>query len=153
MKCLILVTALAAAGCDSLDVDIADAGPPDPSGRAIADGNFLARGDELGAAVAVSDTTLVAGAPGTDLRVERDTLVYNAGAVHIFEREGDAWGMRQQLTAPVPTPGARFGASVSLSGDLLAVGAPGDSAFGDQTGTVFTFRRDGDVWTPVPQVR
>jgi len=67
------------------------------------------------------------------------------GRVLVFGRdEGGAnnWGLAAALQPPAATAGAGFGASLSLSGNLLAVGAPGIS-----NGRAFAYTRSGSVWT------
>ncbi|MCP5540849.1 MAG: FG-GAP repeat protein [Akkermansiaceae bacterium] len=73
----------------------------------------------FGASLALSDRWLVAGEP------ENDDKGADAGAVHVF----DAVTCRylRKLTAADASAGARFGAAVSVHGNLLVVGAPGDN--------------------------
>jgi len=80
-------------------------------------GTPTAAGDEFGAAVAITPTSTIVGAPGCNL----------AGCVFQF-------GATSQIYSDAD-PGDRFGASVAVSGNLLVVGAPGeDSAIaGDPT--------------------
>lgn len=47
------------------------------------------------------------------------------GAVHIYQLTAGQWHFHQTLTSPYATTGSSFGASLSLSGDTLAVSAPG----------------------------
>ena len=79
------------------------------------------------------------------------------GAVYLFNRIGSwesaSWSQLQKLVADVsssssssssstPTTGAdgdQFGHSVSLDGDYLAVGAPGDDTRGANSGAVYIF--------------
>lgn len=74
-------------------------------------------GDSLGWSISASGNVLVAGAPGAASGV---------GAVHIFRRapEGPGWVHVTWLDSPFGE-GSRFGASVSVDGDHLLVGAPG----------------------------
>ena len=154
---MLLTGLLSAGGCDALDVDEPDPPPVDPTGRVIDSALVLDRGDELGTSVSVDGTTMAVGAPGTDCVVEvcsgdgdDPNRIDNAGAVYVFERVGASFQLQTKLTAPTPGRGDRFGGSVSLSGDTLIIGAPGDSAAGDSAGAVYVFARDGSEWTPVP---
>jgi hypothetical protein len=141
--------ALLLAACDSLDVDEKDAGPPDLTGRIVVDSAALARGDEFGTAVSVDGATMAIGAPGADVRGTDDLIIDNAGAVHVLELTDGAWSTVVQLTAPTPRRGDRFGASVSLQGGILVVGAPGDNTFGDGAGSAYVFEGSGAEWTPM----
>jgi uncharacterized repeat protein (TIGR01451 family) len=100
--------------------------------------------DAFGSASALEDTTLVVGAPADDTVSGRDS-----GAAYVYERVGTAWALRQKLVPPPGTPGVyswegpRFGTSVALSGDRLAIGAP----HARQQGRVFVFARAAGTWS------
>lgn len=74
---------------------------------------------------------------------QSDSGATDSGSVNIFEWTGSAWTHRQTLTAPTPSERAYFGQSVLISGDLLAVGAPGT---GQSSGTVYVYRRSGSTY-------
>ena len=82
----------------------------------------LEPGDALGAAVAISNERIVAGAPGMN---------DGSGKVYVFELRsvpGPAlmrWIAVHTFEAPYSQMGARFGAAVALDRSFLAVGAPG----------------------------
>jgi hypothetical protein len=68
--------------------------------------------------------------------------VGNAGAVLVFRRDlGGAgnWGLQATLTAPSPSSGDDFGGSVSVSGDVIAIGDV-------QSETVYVYRFIGGTW-------
>lgn len=91
-----------------------------------------AAGDSLGTSVAVHGAYAVAGAPQKD----------GVGAVYVFRRNAsgaDEWGEIAKLTDPTPTSGGQFGFAVSIYGDRILVGAPGDGG----TGSAFVFSLDG----------
>jgi len=91
-----------------------------------------------GAAVAISNTTAVVGAPAEDS---------GAGAVYVFKKDGGVWSLEQRITASDALSAAGltagFGTSVSIQGDTLAVGAPGHSG---SRGAAYVFKRTGTVW-------
>ncbi len=100
----------------------------------------------FGWSVDVDGDTLVVGVPG-----EANTT----GKVYIYAREGDHWWPQQQLSSDmVEGTNDLFGWSVSLDGDMLAVGAPGDNALvgdagqpGDQLrGATYVFARKNGEW-------
>jgi len=88
-------------------------------------------GAEFGASLAISEGTLVVGAPGTN----RLLSGVDAGAVYVFEgstANPGTWPEQPRLVSPVVVANGRFGAAVALDGGLLVVGAPGE------TGAVLT---------------
>ena len=98
-------------------------------------------GDDFGRSVAVSGETVLVGAPLDDV-----TGVGNsAGSAWLFKR--DTMGTYAQvatLTAPDAAPGARFGASAALDGDIGAIGAPADPAQAANAGAAYVLRREMD---------
>lgn len=93
--------------------------------------------ERFGAAVAVEGDVAVVGAPGA-----WPSGVQRAGEVFVYQRAGTTWTQVQRLNAVGSGTDARFGASVALSGDLLAVGAPGAE-------TAFLFKKVNGTWTQV----
>jgi len=92
----------------------------------------------FGYSVAQSGNYAAVGAPGEE---------FDKGAVYVYERDGDGWTEMARLTA---TDGAffdRFGWSVALEGDYLAVGAYGCDNRGPNSGGVYIFQRTGGTWT------
>jgi trimeric autotransporter adhesin len=118
----------------------------------------------FGMSVALSGNTLAVGALGdrSDARgVNGDQQNGNApgsGAVYVFTRGDGGWRQEAYLKASNTGPSDFFGASVSLSGDTLAVGATYEDSGargvnGDQedeseagSGAVYVFRRAGQTW-------
>jgi hypothetical protein len=67
-------------------------------------------------------------------------------AVHIFRQRDDSWKLEASVKASNAGAGDRFGQSVALWGDTLAIGADvGDSPFLD--GVVHVFVRTGTAWS------
>ncbi len=109
---------------------------------------------QFGYSVSLSGDTLAVAAPS-----EGDLLHDGAGAVYVFLRSDGIWTQQAILQNSNSESGDRFGSSVSLFGDTLAVGATGeDSAAtgvdGDQTdnnapgsGAVYLFTRSGEIWS------
>jgi hypothetical protein len=75
---------------------------------------------EFGTSVALSGDAIAVGAEG-----EHEEEGHGGGAVYLF-RFGGAWDLEAIVPAPSGGAGMRFGASVALDGDVLAVGSPGD---------------------------
>ena len=73
-----------------------------------------------------------------------DELAYDAGAVHIFERDAggpDAWGWTAKLTAPDPHSSDGFGIG-AIDGDCLVAEATRYNGNGVDRGTAYVFERD-----------
>ena len=75
-----------------------------------------------------------------------------SGSAYVFRYDGSTWLQEQKLLAPGGQAEDRFGTSVSVSGDVVLVGAAGDDDNGDGAGSAFVFRScpwdldgDGDV--------
>jgi hypothetical protein len=79
-------------------------------------------GDIFGISVSFYDGMLAVGAIG------RDDSLSNAGAVYLFANigVGNSGSLQQKLLAADRAAGDNFGRSVSLYGDVLAVGAEND---------------------------
>ena len=102
-----------------------------------------AAGDQFGAASSISGDTMVVGAHRDD---GAGDLYPESGSAYVFERNQggwDDWGQVQKLTALVPpAAGDQFGASVSISGDTIVVGAYLDDAAGADAGSAYVFERN-----------
>lgn len=97
--------------------------------------------DRFGFSVDVHRNVLVSSAR------DDDDSGRNAGAVHIFERDsGTVWTHRAKLTPPSGSGGEYFGWSVSVHGDRILVGAKGDDSRGTGAGSVYVYRKSGNVW-------
>lgn len=99
--------------------------------RADANGSFqemsvlapedLRAQDGFGKSVALGETGLCVGAPGTDL-----ASLDNAGAAYWFKTQPSGWGSPRRLTAQDVQKNAQFGRSLALASGVLAIGAPGE---------------------------
>jgi hypothetical protein len=117
-------------------------------------------------ALSADGHTLAIGAPGEDgasLGINGDegsNARSGAGAVYVFVKDDDQWRYHAYIKASNTGEADAFGSSLALSGDgnTLAVGAPYEdsSATGvdanqhddglENSGAVYTFKRNGDVW-------
>ena len=119
-------------------------------------------GDQFGFRVALSGETLVAGARGessSSERDENDNGTLSAGAAYVFLRSGTVWSQEAYLKATHPGVEDQFGNAVAVSGDTIAIGAPGEasSATGiggneadnsaPYAGAVYVFTRRGTRWS------
>ncbi|MFM7052163.1 MAG: FG-GAP repeat protein, partial [Planctomycetota bacterium] len=78
--------------------------------------------DLFGDSVSLSGDTLAVGVPYDDVGAN-----VNQGSVRVFVRSGTAWSAQATLAASDGAASDLFCNSVSLSGDMLAVGAPYDN--------------------------
>jgi hypothetical protein len=115
-------------------------------------------GNRLGASVAIDGDFLVVGAPmdsSANPDDPSDTGAPESGAVHVFRRDGASWLHVAFLKASNLDPLDNFGSRVAVSGDTLAVAAPGESSSSialptdngaENSGAVYIFRRNGGQW-------
>jgi len=99
-----------------------------------------------------------AGHFGHDVSIDGDTLVATApyytsptdsGAAYVFNRSGGNWTQFQTLRETVPSTGNRFGWSVDMHQDKIAVGALHSSL---NYGNVQIFELQGASWTTTASV-
>lgn len=89
--------------------------------------------DSFGRAVAINGDRAIIGAEGED----GDPFLTDSGTVYVFDLDTE-----QELFQLRPMDvfaGYRFGASISVSGDLAAIGAYGSNEQGTQSGTAYIF--------------
>jgi len=108
-----------------------------PLGRLAA--SDAGEGDQLGGAIALAGSWMAIGADLDDDRGD------DAGAVYLFERDGQSWVERQKLTASDGDMQDGFGAAVALDGDVLVIGAP--SAGAPAAGAAYVFTLAGGTWS------
>jgi hypothetical protein len=91
--------------------------------------------DHFGSAVALSNDTLVIGAP--DDKVDPNL---EQGSAYVFTFTGSDWWRTQTLTASDGAAHDTFGRAVALSGDTILVGAPGNTIGNNHAqGSVYVF--------------
>jgi drug/metabolite transporter superfamily protein YnfA len=121
--------------------------------------------DGFGDRIALSGDTLAVASQGESSSAtgidgnQADNSAPSAGAVYVFVRDGTTWTQQAYVKASNSGAADRFGASVALSGNTLAVGAilESSSATGingnqadnsaQEAGAVYIFVRDGARWT------
>jgi hypothetical protein len=105
---------------------------------------------------------------GTSISIARDRIAVGAasnghagadsGAAYVFARnQGGAnnWGHEKKLTAADAAAGDRFGTSVSIRGDRIAVGAASNGHAGTDSGAAYRFERNrggADDWGQVQKL-
>ena len=94
-----------------------------------------------GSAAVVGDQVLI-GRPGT--LVGFPLPASHAGAVHVFQKQGDKWAESRMISPKEGSLGDGFGSALAADGSLLVIGAPG----ADGGGAVYVFERGtGGAWT------
>jgi len=99
-----------------------------------------AEGDWFGVSVDMDGDYAVVGARYDDNENGEDT-----GAVYVFKREDTAWNEQAKLMPSDGAAGDLFH-EVAISGDWIVVGAYQDDDNGDNSGSAYLFRRDGETW-------
>jgi hypothetical protein len=103
------------------------------------DGTFF---DRFGSSVAISENTLVVGSP-----IHTVGANGSQGSAYVFVRSGTTWTEQQRLTANDGAANDRFGLSVAINGDTIAVGTIGDDVGSNaDQGSVYIFARSGATW-------
>jgi hypothetical protein len=120
--------------------------------------------DEFGERVALWDDTLAVGAPQEDSSAtgvngpQEDEQAAESGAVYVYRRQQETWGQEAYLKPSSTHAGDKFGVSVALGPDVLAVGAfledggstgvggDPDDAGAPDSGAAYVYRRVGFDW-------
>lgn len=97
--------------------------------------------DFFGSSIAFGDDMLAIGA------FKDDDAGSDAGSAYIYRRTNGDWGLEQKLTPSASSGSDLFGSSLAWVDDQLAVGAPGASTDGVDSGAVYVFAYDGNNWT------
>jgi FG-GAP repeat len=101
----------------------------------------LAISDYYGFTVAMDTDYVAVGATG------QDNALYayaDAGAVYVYAFGGGVWNFQQKLLGY--TARAQFGFAISLSSNMLAVGAPWATTYTNTSSSVFIYARTGSTW-------
>ena len=127
--------------------------------------------DEFGISVALDGDTLAVGASieaSAAIGIngnQGDNSAPNSGAVYVFTRTNEVWSQQAYVKASNTEANDRFGFSVALAGDTLAVGVSGEASAaigidGNQTdnnaagsGAVYVFTRTNEVWSQQAYVK
>lgn len=96
--------------------------------------------DQFGASVALGDGVAVVSAP------YKNQSVVEAGAVYVFELQGDQWKQSAKLTAPDAAAGDRLGYVVAIDGDMIAASAIFTDTHAQNTGAVYVYHKTAGQW-------
>ncbi len=97
-------------------------------------------GAKFGSSVAIWGPYIAVGAPGETVKLQ------GQGAVYLYVFDGTAWLQKMKLTAYEGKGGDAFGASVTMRGDYLLVGAPLRDEGVPDTGTVYVYQLISGMW-------
>ncbi len=92
--------------------------------------------------IALDGDTALIGAPTANA-----PPLFNVGAAYVFRFDGNQWVEEQKLTASDAAIEDFFGWSVSLSGNIAAIGADLDDDGGESSGAAFLFNYHEGEWT------
>ena len=106
--------------------------------KLLADDGMAA--DWFGTSVSVSGDVAVVGATGDGFTGT------NPGAAYVFRRDGTQWRQEAKLVAKDGTADAMFGNSVFIDGDVIVIGARGDTDRGTRSGSAYVFRLSSEGW-------
>ncbi len=99
-------------------------------------------GFDYGMSVATSGDLVVIGEARDWIGVTH----YGAAFVHRHDPASGSWSLEQKLTMHEPESSDFFGTSVSVSGDAILVGSPGDGGPSPYGGSASLFRHVGGGW-------
>lgn len=96
--------------------------------------------DQFGESVAIDGDVVLVGA------MRHDSAGSNAGAAYLYRFAEGVWELEDKLTASDADPSDRFGESVSISGNVVAVASRNDDDAESNAGAIYVFRFDGQDW-------
>lgn len=113
--------------------------------------------------LAMSDDTLVVGAPGQDYDAVGGAMLSNAGAAYtfVYNSTTNLWEPEAKIVSSGLNgrlAGDGFGESIALDQDTLFVAAPyqaydaAGGSFTSSAGAVYAFGRSGSVWTQTQKI-
>ncbi|MCD4825169.1 MAG: FG-GAP repeat protein [Phycisphaerae bacterium] len=108
-----------------------------------------AAGDQFGYAVNISGAYAISGA------YSNNDAGSNSGSAYIFYKDqggANTWGQQVKLTASDAAADDHFGYSIAISEDYAVAGAYRDDDNGDNSGSAYIFKRDGDQWTQIAKL-
>jgi hypothetical protein len=104
------------------------------------DGSDGAPDDYFGGSVAISGNLVLIGAQ------DDDPAGNESGSAYIYRFDGNSWQEEAKLIASDGASDARFGSSVSISGNLALIGVRNDADNGSNSGSAYVFNFDGSTW-------
>ncbi len=109
--------------------------------------NDAAADDRFGISVSISGDYVIAGSEFDDDGGK------NSGSAYIFNRSGSSWTQQAKITASDATTFDYFGASVSINGNYVIIGADGEDDVENASGSAYIFKRSGSSWTEQTRIK
>jgi hypothetical protein len=104
-------------------------------------------GTQLGYSVAISGTTIIAGAPDSNI---------GTGAAYIFVQPKTGWTNMTQTSELLPSDGGTndgFGTSVAITGSTIVVGSPYHTVgVNSEQGAAYVFTSTAGVWSQAAEI-
>jgi len=104
--------------------------------------NLASTVEYFGCSLAIGNNNYVIGSYGDDI---------GTGSVYVYSLSGSVFSLVQTLTAINKAVGDNFGYSVAISGNTLAVGAPGRNSFNGAV-FLFTYSSSSSSWTQTAEI-
>ncbi|MEO5893070.1 MAG: hypothetical protein ABIQ31_22660 [Ferruginibacter sp.] len=101
----------------------------------------LVNADYYGFTVAMDTDYVAVGATGQD---NATYTLADAGAVYVYAFGGGVWNFQQKMQGT--TARAQFGFAISLSSNMMAVGAPWAATYSNTSASVYLYTRTGSNW-------
>lgn len=102
----------------------------------------------FGAAIGISGSRMIVGAPVAERAPGPGPPLVGLGAAHVFSRSGTSWASEAVLTASDGFTGDLFGISVAIDGDTALVTASADDDNGSSSGSAYVFTRSPEgIWS------
>jgi hypothetical protein len=113
------------------------------------EGSDTTAGDDFGSSVAISDTTIVVGAPYHG--GETTGGVYaGPGRAYVFTKTATGWKQAAELRGPASDASEFFGASVAISGTIAVIGAPFQA---NRAGRAYVFTETATGWQQTAELK
>ncbi len=100
-----------------------------------------ATADEFGSAISISGKYAAVGS------FRDDEVAYNAGAVYIYRRMESGWELETKILPFDGQSSGNFGYSVSIYGNTLVVGSPGNDEGKSSSGAAYIYERSLTGWS------
>ena len=97
---------------------------------------------QFGASLDLEGDRLLVGAPGTSGLSGKALKGTTPLQAALFQRAQGQWTQKETFSSQGSSTDDQFGASVSLSGGMVAIGAPGDDSMGTDSGAAYIFEVD-----------
>jgi len=102
--------------------------------------------DCFGSSASIGGDYIVIGAPYDD--DDANFKSNNSGSAYVFKLHGTGFRQQAKLSASDGGHDDHFGNAISTDGDYAIIGAQDDDDKGRDSGSVYVFRRIGEVWAP-----